>query len=229
MRESFQHQRDKPVIEMKILDLENWPRKNTFEFFNRYQTPQFNICANVTITQTLRFLEDRGINRFTAIMWLVCHTANTIRELRYRIRGENVVEHDVVHPSFTWLNDDNTLTFCMAEFHPEVDSFFNNVQDSVTGIIPNPMLADQQTMDNVLYISCLPWVNFTSISHPTKMDDTRAIPRISWGKFTQESNEWLMPVSLQLHHGLADGYHAGLFFDTLQSLLDEPNTFNWPL
>lgn len=214
---------------MKTLDLDTWPRKNAFEFFSQYDTPQFNICANVTITQTYRFLKNNGVNRFTAIMWLVCHAANDIKEIRYRIRGESVVEHDVVHPSFTWLNDDNTLTFCMAQYNPDVVVFFNNVQESVNGRSPNPMLADQRTMDNILYISCLPWVDFTSISHPTKMDDTCAIPRISWGKFTKEKNEWRMPVSLQLHHGLADGYHSGQFFDALQNLLDEPNMVNWPL
>lgn len=214
---------------MKILDLETWPRKNAFEFFNRYETPQFNICANVNITETYRFLRETGINRFTAIMWLVCRAANDIREIRYRIRDGIVVEHELVHPSFTWLNDDNTLTFCMAEYNRDVGQFFKNVQDSVKGINPNPILADEKTTDNILYISCLPWVNFTSISHPVKMDDTGAIPRITWGKFTEDKKEWTMPVSVQLHHGLADGYHTGLFFEKFQNLLDDPKKTDWPL
>ncbi len=213
----------------RTINFNNWPRKDTFEFFNSYQDPQFNICANVTITKTYKVVQAQGISRFLAILWLISDAANSVSEIRYRIRGNSVVEHKWVHPSFTWLNQDNTLTFCQAQYRGDVSDFFERAEASIAGVEPNPMVADQQGGDDVLYVSCVPWVNFTSISHPYKMDDTRSIPRITWGKFFQEHDQWLMPVSIQLHHGLADGYHAGLFFDLLQDRLNQPEKTEWPL
>ena len=214
---------------MRIIDLENWPRKDSFEFFKDYQDPQVNICANVTITKTYELFEARGISKFTGMLWLISNAANAIAEIRCRIRGDNVVEHQRVHPSFTWLNDDKSLTFCHAEFVEDVTAFFRNVERSIARVEPNPGIADNKETDDVLYISCLPWINFTSVSHPFRMDDTRSIPRITWGKFFQNQDQWLMPVSIQLHHGLADGYHIGLFFEHLQAGLAHPENTNWPL
>jgi chloramphenicol O-acetyltransferase type A len=214
---------------MQIIDLKNWPRKESFEFFKDYQDPQFNICANVTITKTYELFQARGISKFIGMLWLISHAANAIAEIRYRIRGDNVVEHQRVHPSFTWLNDDNTLTFCHAEYVHDVTAFFSNVEKSIAGVEPNPGVADKKETDDVLYISCLPWINFTSVSHPFRMDDSRSIPRITWGKFFRDQDQWLMPVSIQLHHGLADGYHIGLFFDYLHAGMDHPQNTNWPL
>lgn len=214
---------------MQIIDLESWPRKDSFEFFKTYHDPQFNICANVTITKTYEFFQATGISKFIGMLWLISDAANAIAEIRCRIRGERVVEHHRVHPSFTWLNDDNTLTFCHAEYDQDAAAFFGNVQKGIAGVERNPAVADNKEKDDVLYISCLPWINFTSVSHPLRVDDTRSIPRITWGKFFQDRDQWQMPVSIQLHHGLADGYHIGLFFEHLQAGLNHPENTSWPL
>lgn len=213
---------------MRIIDLKSWPRKDTFEFFKSYQDPQFNICVNVTITETYQVLQTQGISKFLAMLWLITDAANSVSEIRCRIRGKSVVEHKWVHPSFTWLNEDNTLTFCQAEYTGDVQRFFESAENSIAGVEPNPIVADQQGSDDVLYVSCVPWVKFTSISHPFKIDDTRSIPRITWGKYFQENSQWVMPVSIQLHHGLADGYHIGLFFNHLQDCLNRPEQIAWP-
>lgn len=214
---------------MRIIDLKGWPRKESFEFFNSYEEPQFNICTNLIITKTYDFLQSQGISKFFAMLWLTTDAANNVAEIRYRIRKNSVVEHERVHPSFTWLKEDKTLTFCLAEYTGDIANFFKNAKDSMEGVEPNLAIADKKGSDGVLYVSCVPWINFTSISHPYKMDDSRSIPRITWGKFFKQHGEWLVPVSLQLHHGLADGYHAGLFFEHLQNGFNRPGEIDWPL
>ncbi|MEB2301160.1 chloramphenicol acetyltransferase [Lysinibacillus xylanilyticus] len=37
----------------------------------------------------------------------------------------------------------------------------------------------------------------------------------------QKKNAIYLPVSLQMHHAVCDGYHAGLFMNYLQSYADE--------
>jgi chloramphenicol O-acetyltransferase type A len=48
---------------------------------------------------------------------------------------------------------------------------------------------------------------------------------IVFGKHYERDGERYLPVGLTLHHGLADGYHAGLFFTRLQDMLDKPDAF----
>ena len=206
---------------MKTIDLNTWPRKNIYEFFSSYEDPQFNICANLTITKTFENLNTEKDSLFLVMLWLISEAANSVAEIRYRIRNKTVIEHPRVHPSFTWLNDDNTFTFCQAHHSSCFEKFVKNAEQTIEKIESNPVVADKQAEDDVIYVSCIPWVSFTSISHPDKKDDTRSIPRITWGRYFRQQGELLMPVSLQLHHGLADGYHAGLFFSHLQKQLND--------
>jgi chloramphenicol O-acetyltransferase type A len=48
---------------------------------------------------------------------------------------------------------------------------------------------------------------------------------IVFGKYYERDGELFLPVGLTLHHGLADGLHAGKFFSTLQDLLDRPEDY----
>lgn len=83
------------------------------------------------------------------------------------------------------------------------------------------------TADNHYFMSCLPWIRFTSLSHAMNIDKTDAVPRISWGKYQSQDLATLMPVQIQVHHALVDGEHLGLFYQQLQHLLDSPES--WPV
>lgn len=218
----------KGKIKMKQLDLDTWPRRESFNFFKAYEFPQFNVCIRADITTTYQYLETHGLSKYNAILWMICCAANHVTEIRYRIRKEGVVEHERLDPSFTLLTHDHTLAFCSAEYTPHVPEFFSRVDREVEKMKAHPKMEDKEGVDNLIYVSCVPWIDFTSISHPVKMDPLDSIPRISWGKFTRNGGHISMPISLQLHHGLADGYHAGLFFQKLEDLLDKPEAIDWP-
>ena len=213
---------------MKKINMEDWPRRESFEYFNSYVSPLFNVCAQPEITPTFDYIEERGLSKFTAVLWLISCAANSVPEIRLRIRGNEVVTHDIVHPSFAVMTEDKTLAFCAVSYTDDIPKFFNDVETGIARVKANPNLIDKPGADDLLFVSCVPWINFTSITHPVKNDWTDNIPRISWGKLTRENGKVTMPVSLQLHHGLADGYHAGLFFEKLEDLIARPEALSWP-
>lgn len=214
---------------MKQIDIKTWSRRDAFHFFKAYEYPQFNVCAQVPITETYRFLEKNRLSKFNAMLWLISNAANHVPQIRTRIRAEQVVAHDLTHPSFTVLTEDQSLAFCAVDYSTDLARFFEEVELGIARVKSSPTMADEPGRDDLIFVSCVPWINFTSISHPLKQGTTDSIPRISWGKFTPENNRVFMPVSLQLHHGLADGVHAGLFFEKLEDLLAHPHLIDWPI
>jgi chloramphenicol O-acetyltransferase type A len=50
------------------------------------------------------------------------------------------------------------------------------------------------------------------------------VPRIAWGKFVTEGDRVIMPLNVQVHHGLIDGLHAGRFYETVQTYLSDPES-----
>ena len=73
----------------------------------------------------------------------------------------------------------------------------------------------------ILYISCIPWVRYTHFIRTIEKGGEDNIPRISWGKYVKEKDgRIMMPLSVQVHHALMDGYHVGMFFEKMETYLN---------
>ena len=44
-------------------------------------------------------------------------------------------------------------------------------------------------------------------------------PVITWGKYEVEQEKYLMPLSMNIHHAVADGFHLSRFFIEVQELI----------
>ena len=74
---------------------------------------------------------------------------------------------------------------------------------------------------NVAYCSCAPTLYATAISNPGLDNPEDAIPRINWGKYIKQDGRWLLNISFTANHRFIDGYHLGLFFQTLQEEINQ--------
>ena len=106
------------------LDLERWPRRAHFDLFRGYDHPFFNLCAPVEVT-ALRAATGGAGGRsfFLAALWLSLAAANAIEPFRYRLRGDRVLVHEVIHGSGTILRPDGTFGFAYFEFDPAYGRF----------------------------------------------------------------------------------------------------------
>jgi chloramphenicol O-acetyltransferase type A len=51
-------------------------------------------------------------------------------------------------------------------------------------------------------------------------NDDYFAPVFTMAKFQQEGDRVLLPVSVQVYHGVCDGFHAARFINTLQLMCD---------
>lgn len=207
---------------MRYLDVENWARRKHFEMFRAFDYPHFNLTATVDVSALLEAVR-RGEDSFTiAAVYLLARAANEIEPFRYRIRGERIVVHDVVHPSFTVLLPDETFSFCTVHFDWDYDVFAARAAERIAWVRRYPVLEDEPGQDDLLFMTAIPWVSFTGLMHPIHMSPADSVPRIAWGRYFRQGGRDHMPVSVQAHHALMDGLHAGRYFQRLQALLDRP-------
>ena len=74
---------------------------------------------------------------------------------------------------------------------------------------------------DLIYISCLPWVELTALTNERDFDPDDAIPRISWGKYYERDGQKIIGMSLELNHRFTDGVHIGKFAEALENLISE--------
>ena len=210
---------------MKTINLDGWPRRDHYLFFKNFEYPYFSLCANMDITSFLPLIKDKEISFTAAIMYLVARVANGIPEFRQRVRDEGPIEHEVVHPSATILSKDDLFTFCTAIYQEDFLAFTRDTQQEILRIKTEPSLEEKIPDDSMLFMTSIPWVSFTGFMHPVKLSPADSVPRFAWGKFREEGQKTVMPLSVQGHHALMDGLHAGLFYEEFQRLLDHPTEF----
>lgn len=210
---------------MKTIDIQNWKRRDHFHMYNQLSFPYLNINANVDITRLKSWTKSKGFSLFSAITYITSRAANQIPELRQRIRGDQVVEHEITRPAFTVLTDDNTFGFSTIDYTEDFRVFNTFVQEGIEEARRNPSIHDEPCRDDMIFLTTVTWVSFTQITHPVPLNPPDSFPRISWGKFFEQGNQVLMPLSLMANHALVDGLHVGLFFKNVQEMMDEPQKF----
>ena len=79
---------------------------------------------------------------------------------------------------------------------------------------------DKEGVD-LIYISCLPWIELTALTNERDFDPDDAIPRVSWGKFHERDGRKILGMSLELNHRFTDGVHIGKFAEAMEKLISE--------
>jgi len=209
---------------MREINLDTWPRREHFEVFNTFDHPHFSLCANIELTAFYPFVKQHGISINLAIVYIITRAANAIPEFRYRIREEKVIEHQVVHPSSTILGKDDVFSFCTMEYSDDFSKFVSKATEKIERVKKRPRLREEdQGRDDLLFMTSIPWVSFTSFMHPLHWHPVDSVPRFAWGKFFKEGDHLKMPLSVQGHHAVMDGLHAGKFYEEVQDYFQNPD------
>jgi chloramphenicol O-acetyltransferase type A len=208
---------------MRQIDIQTWPRREHFKLFSAFDHPHLGLCANVDVTAFYPVVKQRGISFTVATVYVLARAANAIPEFRYRIRGREVVEHEIVHPSGTILVDEDLFSFCTFDYIEDFSLFAARAADQIAYVQEHPTLKDEPGQDDLLFMTSIPWVSFTSIMHPMRLHPADSVPRIAWGKFFEDGEFLKMPLGVQGHHALMDGIHMGRFYAEVQDCLHHPD------
>lgn len=203
---------------MKYIDLEQWPRKNHFQFFSGLSFPFYNVTSSLEVTRLYAYAKEHRLSFYYSLIYITLTVMNNIPDFRYKIRGDQVVLYDKLHPSFVVLSEpEHLLKIVNAELSGTMEEFCaaaRHCAQTQTGYFPS---AESELRDDLVYISCTPWFSFTSLTNEMDSDPDDSIPRVTWGKFERKHEKLVLPYAVQLNHRLLDGYHLGLFLSGVQS------------
>lgn len=204
----------------RIIEQEGWPRKEQFDLFRGFGFPYFALTANVDITAYREHLPEG--HRFTVgVVHALATAANELPAFRQRIRGDRVIEFDIVHPSIIVLGENEAFRFCSFPFQPSYRGFAADApahMDAARAADTMFTLADQ---DDYLFMTCIPWVAFTGVVHAAPIHAPDSVPRIAWGKAHTMDGRVLLPLNVQVHHALVDGIHVGRFFTRVEEIFQD--------
>ena len=207
---------------MKLVDIENWNRKEIYEYFKEFADPFFNLTANLDVTELYHFCKKHRLSFSVANLFYSLQTVNEIRELRIRLKDDQLVEFKKIHATMTIAQSDETFSFCYFEMTDNVFEFNEAGRTAVEKYTKLKTFAVERERVDLIYSSVIPWVSFTSFKHAGRLNNKFTIPRMVWGKMFDDAGRKKMPHSVEVHHAIADGFHVGKYFVALQEKLDNP-------
>ncbi len=207
---------------MRNIDMQTWPRREHFNTYSTFDHPHFGLSADVDLSTIYPAVKQSGQSITVVIVYILSRAANAITEFRHRIRVGEVVEHEIVHPSITILANEDLFSFCTLEYSTNYSEFAARAEEKIAYVQGHPTLADEPGQDDLLFMTAIPWVSFTSFMHPMNLQPADSVPRFAWGKFFVDGKILKMPLGVQVHHALMDGIHVGKFYKEVQDYLDHP-------
>ncbi|MDX2246761.1 MAG: chloramphenicol acetyltransferase [Bacteroidia bacterium] len=202
------------------LDISTWARKEHFHFFRKFDEPFWGVCVEVDCTIAYQKAKEQGHSFFLSYLHKSIVAVNQTEAFRYRIEGEEVIIHDTINASSTINRDDGTFGFSYIPYAEDFETFVLGAKAEIERVRNSTGLKPARSSENVIHYSSLPWVKFTAISHARAFHFPDSIPKISFGKITAENGKVTLPVSVHVHHALADGYHVGQHLERFQDLLN---------
>lgn len=209
---------------MQEIRYADWSRREVYEFFSRISNPFYMVTFRQDVTPLLNYTRAHHISFYQAMVWACTEALNQVSAFRTAMRSGVPVLLNRRDPSFTDLKPGaEQFHIVTLEHLPDLEAFCREatrISQAQTAFID----ASKET-DSLIYYSCLPWIDLTALtnerdlSSPDALDDS--IPRLAWGRYTEENGRTTLGLSMEVNHRFIDGVHIGQFSRRLEETMQQ--------
>lgn len=177
------------------------------------------------VTKLVLYAKEHKHSFFIDLLYIVTMSLNSIEEMRMRIVDGKVVLHDTVNPTYTVMTKAGVYENCKHIMSEDYTTFYNRAAESIDKAKNSENIEGNYNDSNLFdeyYITCGPWLDFVSISHPLPDNNisSLSVPRVGWSKYTLENDKYMLTLNITVSHTLVDGYPLSKTFIAIQNMLN---------
>ena len=209
-----------------IKDINNWERKENYEFFLGFQNPTISITSEVECAGAKARAKAAGESFFLHYLYAVLRAVNEIPEFRFRIDAEGrVVYFDHVDMLTPIKVKENGRFFTIRlPWNTDFQTFYTTAKAIINDIDPNGNPYDMEKVGgkdllDVILLSATPDLYFTSLTCTQEHRHGSNYPLMNAGKAILKEGKLVMPIAMTIHHGFIDGHHHSLFYKKVEEFL----------
>ena len=209
-------------MEFRKLDMDTWKRGEIFRHFIDDVRCVIAVTAEVDVTALRALCRSRGLRFYPAYLYVISRAVNRQEALRmgWDAAGNPGI-WDEVWPSY-------------VVFHPE-DALFTRLVTPLSDRFDRFYAAAVQTMEqnaglrgfgfapvphNLFDVSIVPWLSYQALTLHVQDAGRYLAPIVTAGKYTERAGRWYLPLSIQIHHAAADGWHVSRFYADVRDEID---------
>lgn len=204
-------------MDYNIIDRDTWSRREYFEHYLNNVPCTYSVTTTVDITA----IKKQKLKLYPTMLYFITKMVNRYEQFRtaFRPDGTLVTYHDMLPCYTVFHKDTKTFSNIWTEFSDDYLTFCKRYEDDVLhyGTI-EAMMAKPNVPENAFNVSMIPWVSFDGFNLNVKSFD-HLLPIFTMGKYREEQGVYRLPLAVQVHHAVCDGYHVSCLLNDLQEIL----------
>lgn len=208
-------------MSFNVINLDNWKRRTYYEHYMHAVRCTYSVTLNIDVEELAKKVKLLGLKTYPVQIYMLSKTVNAFQEFRMAINGQGDLGWwDTTNPSYTIFNKaTETFSSIYTPFDQDFRIFYDNCIRDIEAFSDSDVLFPQSNVpENVFTLSSLPWVDFTGFNLNVYGEATYLPPIFTLGRYVERNGKRYMPLSIQVHHAVCDGYHVGKFAEALQEM-----------
>ncbi|QLS06258.1 type A chloramphenicol O-acetyltransferase [Citrobacter freundii] len=212
----------KTIPEYTPVDLSCWARKEHFEVFQTFAQSTINQTVLLDITALLKHIKEVGWKFYPTIIFLLSKVVNRHTEFRMAIKDNELIIWNEVHPSYTiFHNETETFSSLWSHYDGNIHHFQHVYAEDMARYGNNLSYWPKgESLENIFFVSAIPWVSFTSFNINVANMQNFFSPMFTIGKYYNQDGKVMLPLAVQVHHSVCDGFHVARLINELQEISD---------
>ena len=206
-------------MEFKLIDKDNWKRKEYFDhyFFNVPCT--YSMTVKMDITKIIK----KKQKLYPTMLYYITTVVNKYEEFKMTIDEKGRLGmFDTMLPSYTIFHQDTkTFSNLWMEYYCKYEDFCKAYEDDMLKYAnQSGLFVKANVPKNNFPVSMIPWTSFEGFNLNLQKSYDFLQPIFTMGKYYKENDKILLPLAIQVHHAVCDGFHICRFVNELQELLN---------
>jgi chloramphenicol O-acetyltransferase type A len=197
-------------------------RQSQLDHYGAYDLPVVNVTAECRCRDFVTPAKARGWPPFALLLYGIARATLEVENFRFRIVDGAATRLERLTVGYTVIGVGDNLNFSSFPFDPEWPVFLERyLTDRDIARNAQELRAAPLESRDYIFVTCLPWLRFSSIQHPIGNLADTSIPSIAVGRFDLADGQVRFPMSVQAHHGLVDGLHIQRLFAQVEAGMAE--------
>lgn len=206
-------------MNFNIINKEEWHRKEYFDHYFNEIPCTYSMTVKLDITKIKN--SDRKL--YPTMLYFITKVVNRHSEFRTAIDiNGNLGVFDEMLPCYTVFNKESeTFSNIWTQYSDSYDEFCKLYEKDIEmfGSVKK-MIAKPDIPENNFPVSMIPWTTFDGFNLNLQKGYQYLLPIFTMGKYYEENSRYILPLAIQVHHAVCDGFHVSRFVNELQELVE---------
>lgn len=212
---------------MKFIEIpiEQWARKEHYKHYANAVRCTYSLTVDIDVSDLLLALKTRGRKTYPAQLYMLSTVVNQFPEFRMSVDETNRLGcWESIDPMYTVYHPETeTFSAVWTKYDACFSTFYEAYLADIAQYANGALFPQKNTPPHVFHISSLPWLDFIAFDLNVASSENYLLPIFTIGQYRKVDDKTFMPLAIQCHHAVCDGFHVGKFVEALRFMAKNPN------